>query len=190
MIDIDFKDINKLISKLKCTTINVQKAKQTAIRQVASETKSNWAELIGQEINLPLNTIKRAMYSRANANGFSVSVRNKRLPFYTSLIGGIPLARFQPEQDSTGTAVLIKKSRGSQHIKHAFIARMKTGHVGVFSRYSSSGALLPGSGKRAPIRQLYTSSITDIASNHLSTVQQVAVEQFTSTVTAELKKGC
>jgi hypothetical protein len=181
MIDIDFKAVNKLITKLKCTATKVQEAKQTAIRQVATETKNNWAKLIGEELNLPMENINQAIYARVTVTGFNVSVNRRRLPFSTPRSGSIPLVRFQPKQDSTGTSVLIKKTRGSQHVRHAFMARMKTGHVGVFLRRGS---------KRTPVKQLYSSSITDIASNRMELVQQTAVKQFAAAVTVELKKGC
>jgi len=52
---------------------------------------------------------------------------------------GFPLSAFQPRQVRGGVTVLLKGRRVL--IPHAFIGRMRTGHVGVFARgvYGSKG---------------------------------------------------
>jgi hypothetical protein len=61
----------------------------------------------------------------------------------------LPLYDFAARQNKTGVSVAIKKGN-RKTLKHAFIARMPSGHVGVFMR---------NSGKRLPIEEKYTLSV-------------------------------
>lgn len=79
---------------------------------------------------------------------------------------GFPLYVFQPRQTKAGVSVLVKGRRIT--IKGAFIAKMRSGHVGVFARgsYGGKSARLQASGdvfgrfifgrRRLPINELYT----------------------------------
>lgn len=50
---------------------------------------------------------------------------------------GLPMYLFKPKQTKKGVVVLIK---GRSHlVEHGFIARMKSGHVGVFARGAYGG---------------------------------------------------
>lgn len=101
---------------------------------------------------------------RADGIAASISARGK----------GFPLYLFDPRQTRAGVSVSVKGKRFV--IPHTFIARMKSGRVGVFARgaYGAKGLRKP-SGKtfgrfafgvsRLPINELYTLSPPDALAN-------------------------
>lgn len=85
-----------------------------------------------------------------------------------------PLSAFNPRQTKQGVTVKVKGRL--VRIQHAFIARMRSGHVGVFARgaYGGKGATkLTGevfgrfkySKGRLPINELYTFAAADMLAN-------------------------
>lgn len=63
-----------------------------------------------------------------------------------------PVSAFEPRQRVTGVSVAINAGK-RKIIKGAFIARMRSGHVGVWLRDGS---------KRLPIHELYTTRVSDL----------------------------
>lgn len=64
----------------------------------------------------------------------------------------VPVSAFAPRQRASGVSIAINQGK-RKVIKHAFIARMRSGHVGVWQR--------DGRG-RLPIHELYTTRVADI----------------------------
>jgi hypothetical protein len=70
-----------------------------------------------------------------------------------SSYGPTPLADFGARQTSKGVSVMIYKGGGRQVIPGSFLATMKSGHVGVFTRMGK---------KRLPIQERYGPPISSI----------------------------
>lgn len=179
MITIDLKNLDNLAKSLRCRAEKLRQAQETVVNEVAGQVKTDWAKLINQELNLPLNTIEQAIIAQANGNELNISVDNSRLPFYSR--ASTPLTEFNPTQNSVGTSVMIKKNKGVKNIKSAFVARMKSGKVGVFLRVDRP---------RLPIKQLYTSSVAHVASNHIEAMQREATERVVKAISIRLKSKC
>lgn len=113
---------------------------------------------------------------------------------------GFPLYAFQPRQTRGGVSVRIK---GRRFIgPHSFIARMRSGHVGVFARGAyggKSGRKMVATGekfgrfvygrRRLPINELYSLSPPDAASNPDVTeaMQRRVDEQATKVFEQEIR---
>jgi hypothetical protein len=68
----------------------------------------------------------------------------------------MPVKEFSPRQVKAGVSVAINQGK-RKTIKHAFIATMRSGHVGVWLRAKGAG--------RLPIRELYTTRVADLFSD-------------------------
>jgi hypothetical protein len=82
----------------------------------------------------------------------------------------MPMFALSPRQTKRGVVVQVNKGKRTT-LSHAFIARMKSGHRGVFVRYgdASRSPTQHGKGharyrgqKRQPIRELFTSRVQDV----------------------------
>jgi hypothetical protein len=185
MIDIDYSEIKKLVRQCSSSNRNIS---SQAINKLSGNIKREYAGLMAGELNLPLSTIEQAV--NVSSSGDELKLTVNQLPFQTASTGAIPLYRFQPSQGFSGTKVTVKKTKGRKEVKNAFIARLKSGYTGVFTRYSKSGGLLQRSGRRSPIRQLYTSSITEIASNHVNEIEQFGTDEIVNNFLAAIARGC
>lgn len=113
---------------------------------------------------------------------------------------GFPIFAFQPRQTRGGVSVRVKGRRFV--IPHTFLARMRSGHVGVFARGAYSGkwaSRLEPSGKafgrflygkkRLPINELFTLSPPDAASNPdvVDTMNDRVQEQAQKVIEQEIR---
>lgn len=124
---------------------------------------------------------------RGAGTGFELSINTKGK--------GLPLYLFSPRQTKQGVTVSVKGRRFL--IPHAFLARMKTGHIGVFARgaYGGRGAQrITGEnfGKfvfgrsRLPINEFYTFSPPEAMSNaQVVDAMQARVDEQSGKVIAQ-----
>lgn len=109
---------------------------------------------------------------------------------------GLPLHLFDPRQTKAGVSVRIKRRRVI--IPHAFLARMKSGRVGVFARgaYGGKSGKLKPSGKRfgrflfgrgrLPINELFTFGPAEaFGSEKVSEAMAKRIEEQQSKVLAQ-----
>jgi hypothetical protein len=83
-------------------------------------------------VNLPASTVKDAISIRsANYQKLFGSIHLSRKP--------IPLYDFGGLQKAAGVSVLVRRQGGRQVLPGTFIARMKSGHIGVFERHGRQG---------------------------------------------------
>lgn len=64
----------------------------------------------------------------------------------------------------------MNKNAGRHVLKHAFLAQMRSGHKGVYTR--ESGA------PRLPIRELYGPAIVEVAQDHLDEAARKAQDKL------------
>ncbi len=133
------------------------------------------AKEIAKELNLKQATIKKN-YALNNATVAKLSAN------FRSTGRPIPLIEYGACQVKNGVSVQVKKSKGRKVIPMAFIAKMKSGHLGVFTRKKEylgtgrptgtpkSGYLYtqPGTWSRRyrlPVEEMYGPRVEDVFSN-------------------------
>jgi len=116
-----------------------------------------------------------------------------RLPLYD--FGTTPK---EPPSRGKGRGVTARLRGGAKRYPQAFIARMPSGHVGVFQRKSASlsetsrrlAAASAGRGKgpaRLPIYELHGPSIAHVFEKHVKVGIQRGYEQLTKNLRSELR---
>lgn len=135
-----------------------------AINRSLVTVRAAAVDLIAMDLNLTKTKIRDSfeMYSATVANpSGGVSSKSKPIPLI-DFNGTRPLAR-------GGVSVQVKRTGTREHLRHAFIATMKSGHEGVFERDSWFGrtwvkgrqyARLPRE-YRLPIDEMFGPRITD-----------------------------
>lgn len=111
---------------------------------------------------------------------------------------GFPLYALQPRQTRAGVSVRIKGRRVT--VPHAFIATMKSGHIGVFARgaYGGRGRDIRASGtfgrftfgkRRLPINELYSFGPAEAMSNPdvVAAMEDRVDEQAAKVIESEIR---
>lgn len=152
LLSLDAKQLNFAAVQLKDIPNGLVKATQGAINTSLTQARRDFYEAIKRDYALQKTASRHkeaVSMVRASPNRLAGALK------YTGL--SIPLINFKVtpnrplQRRSRGVRVTTEVQRGNPKIwNHAFIARMKSGHVGVFERVG---------GKRYPIRQLYSTNI-------------------------------
>lgn len=140
-------DIRKAIRGLRLTPREVGVAARRALNVAGRRSKVELSRVIAKESGLKVGQVKRDIRLRApkgsNLGTLSTSMRSTRRP--------MPLSSFTATRKGKAGA----KSRAWGELKtykHTFIAKMASGHVGVFTRAKVDGDKRVG---RLPIKELY-----------------------------------
>jgi hypothetical protein len=145
------EDAQKLLSGIKDGSRKViVRALNKTVGTSSGGVQSDAVKAVAGEFNLTQKDIKRDFkVKKATYTDLSAYVRSQGKP--------IPLGRFiRTRQTLKGVSVQVKKGRSRTIIRHAFIPKLKSGHIGVFWRTGKS---------RLPIEQKFSSRIPDIFSN-------------------------
>lgn len=131
-------DLAKLSERLADTCV------KNALNRCADMVKTEAGRQIRQTYNVKLTAISKQMKTRyasaSNLNAMVVTMGN-----------AFPLIGFSgTRQNATGVQVQIKVGSAPKTITHAFIATMKSGHVGVMMRQGK---------QRLPIDEKFTLSL-------------------------------
>jgi hypothetical protein len=144
------------------------KAFARAGRRVTDMARSRYIKRAAPRLSLPQKFIREVTTARFNAGGNTSDVIVRS--------GWIPLYRLGATQTSKGVRVRL---RGSY--RHAFIAKMKSGHVGVMLRQGAA---------RLPIRELFgPNPAHDITNNdrvYLEVMAEVIEEALAPRVLHEI----
>ena len=134
-----------------------QKATVSALKKVARSAEVLANRLIRQEFRLLRAELDTQLSSRA------VSV--SKLTAKVSAAGPrLALSKFPYQQQSKGVKVTVKRGRGKV-IRHSFVVKLPSGHVGVFIRRGEKRRMTQGSYKgkmRQPIMELRTISVAEM----------------------------
>lgn len=162
-IDQVFGELDRYVDQVETVAVPRALNKLGQQAQTAGFRKVSEIYGIGPRTMEKYATLK---FATAQSLEVELTVRGKGFPIYT----------FSPRQTRGGVSVLIKGRRFI--IPHTFIARMPSGHVGVFARGAYGGKstkriVLTGeefgrfafARRRLPINELYTMSPPDAASN-------------------------
>lgn len=159
-VTIDAAKLKRLQRELADIPKALPKIVSRSINKVATYTRTKIVKEITADVNLKRGDVtkrnvrmKKASYRRWSA---SIGISGRRVPVH----------HFGARQTRKGVSYKIRKSAGRQTIAGAFIAKMPSGHEGVFRRV----------GKTAfPIIELYGPSVPQVMSS-LGTLAQPQLE--------------
>jgi len=103
-------------------------AMNAALNKAIVTVRKETSKQITSEYAIKARDIKKTMsVQRSNFNTLTSQL--------TSADVRLALSLFNPTQKREGVTVKVKKKQPRQILKHAFVATMKSGHVGVFTTY-------------------------------------------------------
>ncbi len=140
----DIREVERMLGNLAREVL--PKAATRAVNKTLRPVQSAAVKTIAKDIGVKQKFVRQATKvkraSFANLSGF-VEASGKRLP----------IIQIDPKAKQDATGVSYKSHGGRQHIPHAFVARMKSGHEGVFKRLGKA---------RLPITELRGPSIPKV----------------------------
>lgn len=145
------------------------KAMARAMRQITGVARTRIVDETGKISKLPRPTVAAVTTASFNAGGNTQK--------YVVKSGWIHLIKLGAVQSPTGVYVAV---RGSY--RHAFIAGMKSGHVGVMRRVNEKG--------RFPIREQFAANPANVITNkpdeYLNILAQIIAERYLPRVLHEV----
>lgn len=129
-------DTSRFDSRIDGLAADILKASTRTANRLIERAQTAGFRVVSREYGIGPRTFEqyaRLTLARDGEAEASVEVRGS----------GLPMFQFQPRQTKRGVTVRIKGKRFL--IPHAFIARMASGHIGVFARgaYGGKGVLKP-----------------------------------------------
>ena len=149
-----------------------------AINRTADGVKTDAGREIRKRYNVTLKALN-GTDRRAGAFYIKRATTNDLAARITASGNPLPLFGFAPRQTRAGVSVSVK--RGTRKVlEHAFIARMKSGHSGVFMRRGT---------KRTPIDEKYTISVPGMLSGKdiTATLRTFAFDRFDKAMSQNLR---
>jgi len=167
------------LSSLQRTIIPTATAR--ALNKTAAQTKTQ----AGREISTRYNIKSREA-------GRQISVDRATKVSLTAIVKPsgrkLPVMAFQAQKTPSGVRVHIK--RGSPKvIAHAFIVKLKSGHVGVFARGRYAGGRFVHQRPRLPITELFTVGVPQAFGSRLviEALQRKVREKFPGILEHEIR---
>lgn len=156
-------DLRQAVVRLRLNSERViDRATVTALNRTITSVQTEANRKIRERYNLRASAVRKQM---------RIGRANKSRLFAELVVSGrrIPLVEFSARQNSKGVSVRVTRERKT--VRTAFIARMKSGHVGVFARTSK---------KRLPIEELFSISLPRAFTQKqiLAAVRKKAAERF------------
>jgi len=146
-----------------------------SLTKVAEQAETLGNRMIRETYNISRAEVDWAISVRAVSISklqVGINVRGKRLP-------RIMFAPNQRLGRSSGVILRIKKGKaGRQFAPHAFIQKMRTGHVGVFVR--SKDKMMQKNPKRQAIEETFTISVAEMfgSKNITTNIERFIEEKF------------
>lgn len=127
-VKIDVESLRKIEQALKGIKDNVKPIQARAINKTTAGGRTDMTRIVTADLNLLVGHVRDSIKIRtASASSLYGYTRRTGKP--------ISLAKFKGvKQKAKGVSVKVKKTGKPALLKHAFIAKMKSGHVGVFWR--------------------------------------------------------
>ncbi len=168
----DVKDVLAMLNETQ--KFIVPKAAARAINKTITTVNAQAARDIKKDIGgkLSISEIKASMNkTQANPRALYAAIYAKGRR--------IPLIKIDPSASQDSSGVNYKTGKGRNHIPHAFVSTMKTGHKGVFKRKGSA---------RLPIQELYGPSLPKVFTNGviMQAMSKVANERWVKAFQQEI----
>lgn len=177
-VKLDATDVRKRLEHLSEAVSN--RAIVRSLNRAVAASNTEAGRVVREELNLKLADVKDVISVRkASSQGLTASLVISPKP--------APLIDFAARQTAKGVTVKVKRQGGRVLVRNAFIAKMKSGHVGVFTR----GLLGGGYSKRLPIRELFSTSVRQLF-KRASAVKRVTVraaEAFNAAAVNQIKQA-
>jgi hypothetical protein len=170
-------DAAKAIAAMKDAPARTQKATVRALNRALTTGRAEMARLIAADLGLRIGETKKEAISVEEATPTRLSVRlvasRRRLPLKEFNARGSMPSR------GKGRGVSYRIGSGGRgRVENAFLARMASGHIGVFKRTTK---------KRLPVIELFGPSIGRVFEQHRPAVVDVMREAFNARLDHELK---
>ena len=128
-------DIDPVLRSLDRLGIDLaEKAITRSLNRTITGVRTAASRAVREELTLKAKDVNRELAVR----------RARRRDLEAALdisVTATGLIKFRARQTQRGTTVQVKRRGGRKRISHAFIAKMKSGHVGVFVRRKGAGRL-------------------------------------------------
>lgn len=183
MIAIDVRaDIDRAVRSLTALQRTILPAATArALNKTAGQAKTQAGREISTRYNMSSRVAGRQIrVTRATKTSLTAIVRPSGRK--------LPVMAFQARQTAAGVRVQIK--RGSPKvIAHAFIARTRSGHIGVFARGRYSGGRFVHQKPRLPITELFTVGVPQAFGSRLviEALQRKVREKFPRILEHEIR---
>jgi len=167
-IRFDTSEVQRLMRQYKD---RVPKAMRRARVRAATSARAQLARDVAADMTLKVGVVKEQLVIQDAPLATRITATTRRIPLYDFLPGsGDPRGPYP----SRGRSLRV---RGKTY-PGAFVARMPSGHWGVFKRTEPS---------RLPIAELRGASIWQSASTHLAVAQARGLEAWQKNLASELR---
>lgn len=148
------------------------KAISTAINKTLRRVRTMEAREIREELNLKYSDVLarfRIEHSTVAKLAGSVTASRK----------AVPMIKYGAKQTAAGVRVIVRRSRGVETIKSAFIATMASGHTGVFRRAPDAKhrrVIKNGKSRSTalPIKEVYGPTVVGVLANKPGMLKSIA----------------
>lgn len=147
-------DAQRVLVRLKGAARRVPEAAARALNRVAAQARTEVSRKVKESHGYSSRTVLRhILVGRATPTSLEAVLHVSGGPW--PLYALSPSPRTRPRRRSKGVTVTIKGRRVK--FRSAFVARMKSGHIGVFARgkYTRGQPGFAFGGKRLPINELF-----------------------------------
>lgn len=176
MIEIDDSDLQRAANLLKEFPGAVDRLSKRAVRSSVKGVKREAAQKISERYTFQKKRISGAMRITYHGNGavFSARGRVNDLAYFKHNPNRVPTKR--PPKGKYLYSEVVRGQGGT--IAHAFLARMQSGHVGVFHRTHGNESMPIAKNFAPSVPQMLGSpTIRDYMEKHLQTRLAGAVER-------------
>lgn len=152
-----------------------------ALNRAVDAGKTEAVKLTREELNLKAADVRESISVRkAGASLARAEIVIAPKP--------VPLIDYGARQTKTGVTVKVKRGGGRSLVRHAFVATMRSGHRGVFSRTPKGGG---AASRRLPIRELFSTSVRQLFKRRsaVDRVTKRAAEAFVATALNQIKQA-
>ena len=167
-------DIDPVLRSLDRLGIQLaEKAITRSLNETIKSVKTNASRKVREELTILAKDVKRELsVRRARRGELEAAVIVTVTP--TGLI------KFRARQTARGVTVQVKRKGGRKRLPHAFIAKMPSGHRGVFTRREGVG--------RLPIHERFSTSVGQFLADErvLSQIGGAAQERFTKELSSQV----
>ena len=176
MIEIDDRDLQRAANLLQAFPGAVDRLSKRAVRSSVKGVKREAAQKITERYTFQKKRIAGALRVSYRGTGavFSARGRVNDLAYFKHNPSRVPAKR--PPKGKYLYSEVVRGQGGT--IAHAFLARMQSGHVGVFHRVSGNASMSIAKNFAPSVPQMLGSpSIRDYMEKHLQTRLAGAVER-------------
>jgi len=133
-VDFDRNQYSEILKKcsLLANETQINKAISRAAKRAADTAKAESVRQLSSEYTLPAAEIRGTITARNIANDIGAVMDISSAPFALTKFKGVTPNKTMPP--AKGPVVAKVKKSGGAAMKRAFVAKMKSGHIGVYER--------------------------------------------------------